>query len=135
MFKEQMMKHCCGDDGDPDLDKMRGFMERHDKASMLDTASWALFFLWVGGSWIANLGVGVGLIGVAVITLGSQLVRKLAGLTVEWFWVVVGLLIALWGIWELNAIQVSLIPVLMIIVGLVLAGMIGRQWFTPPEPH
>jgi len=133
MFKEHMMKRCCGPDGEPDLDKMRSFMERHDQASMVDTIGWALFFVWVGIAWLAELDFGVSLLGVAVITLGGQLARKLMGFKFEGFWVIVGLLFALGGIWELTDIEISLVPILLIIVGLALVGSLCRQWLSGSE--
>jgi hypothetical protein len=86
-------------------------------AHKLDAAAWGLFFVWVGVSLIADIGWGVGLLGVGVITLGGQLARKYFSLGIEGFWVVVGLLFFLGGVWELLAIQVGLVPILLIIAG------------------
>ena len=38
-----MKKLCCGTDGKPDIEKMIGFMEQHNRASKLDAIGWALF--------------------------------------------------------------------------------------------
>ena len=65
------------------------------------------------------------MLGVAVITLGEQVARKLLGLNFEGFWLVVGLLFALGGVWELLQVQASLVPVLLIIVGLALLASLG----------
>ena len=86
----------------------------------LDAAAWGLFFVWVGVALIANLGWGLGLLGVGVITLGGQLARKYFSLTVERFWVVVGLLFVLGGVWELLGLQFSLVPILLIVAGVAL---------------
>lgn len=120
MMKHEMMNQCCGPDGKPDFAKMCRFMERHDRASKLDTLGWGLFFVWVGIAWLADVGLGIGLLGVAAITLGMQLVRKSKKLRVEGFWVVVGLLFALGGIWQLLAIETPLVPILLIVAGLAL---------------
>jgi hypothetical protein len=97
-------------------------------AHKLDAAGWGLFFVWVGVALIANIGWGVGLIGVGVITLGGQLARRYFGLTVERFWVGVGLLFVVGGVWELFGVQVGLVPVLLIVAGiaLLLSAMRGR---------
>ena len=89
-------------------------------AHKLDAAAWGLFFVWVGVALIANLGWGLGLLGVGVITLGGQLARKYFILTVERFWIVVGLLFVLGGVWELLGLQFSLVPILLIVVGVAL---------------
>ena len=136
MLRQEMMKHCCGPDGRPDFTKMCSFMERHDQGSRLDGIGWALFFVWVGIAWLADLGFGIGLLGVGVITLGGQVARKLMGIAVEGFWVVVGLLFALGGIWELVDVQIALLPVLLIVFGVALLGWLCWQWLTASDsPH
>jgi len=86
----------------------------------LDAAAWGLFFLWVGIALVAHMGWGLGLLGVGVITLGGQLARKYFGLAVERFWVIVGCLFLLGAVWELLAIQVSLVPIVLIVAGVAL---------------
>lgn len=86
----------------------------------LDAAAWGLFFVWVGVALIANIGWGLGLLGVGVITLGGQLARRSFGLTVEGFWVVAGLLFVLGGVWELLGIEYSLVPIVSIVAGVAL---------------
>ncbi|KPL01172.1 MAG: hypothetical protein AMJ91_01045 [candidate division Zixibacteria bacterium SM23_73_3] len=91
----------------------------HHLGKKLDAVGWGLFFIWVGIAFLANLGYGVGLLGVGVITLGGQVARKCFNLRLEGFWVVVGLLFVLGGLWELFEPKVSLVPILLIVVGLV----------------
>lgn len=86
-------------------------------AKKLDVAGWGLFFIWVGTALLVDLSWGVGLIGVAVITLGMQAVRKYFGLAVEGFWLVCGLIFLAGGIWELYKVEVSLVPILLIVAG------------------
>lgn len=51
-------------------------------AAWLDAAGWALFFIWTGVAFLADLGWGVGLIGVGVIIFGSSAAeRYLVGTT------------------------------------------------------
>jgi len=83
----------------------------------LDSAGWGLFFIWVGVSLLLDLSWGVGLIGVAAITLLGQAARKYFGLRLEKFWVVVGVLFLLGGIWELYQVRVGLVPILLIVAG------------------
>jgi hypothetical protein len=63
----------------------------------LDAAAWGLFFVWIGIALLTGFGWGVTLLGVAVITLGTQLARRYLGLTIERFWIVVGFLFLLGG--------------------------------------
>ena len=86
-------------------------------AQKLDVAGWGLFFIWVGTALLMDLSWGVGLVGVAVITLGMQAIRKYFGLAVLGFWVVCGLIFLAGGIWELYKVEVSLVPILLIVAG------------------
>lgn len=86
-------------------------------AKKLDVAGWGLFFIWVGTALLMDLSWGVGLVGVAVITLGAQAVRKYFGLEVEGFWLVCGLMFLVGGLWEMYRVEVSLVPILLIVAG------------------
>jgi hypothetical protein len=89
-------------------------------AHKLDAVAWGLFFVWVGIALIANIGWGLGLLGVGVITLGGQVARKYFGLAVERFWLVVALFFVLGGVWELLGLQFSLVPIMLIVAGMAL---------------
>jgi len=128
----EMMRECCGRSGEPEIGKMKEFMERHDRSSRLDTFGWSLFLIWVGIAWLADVGIGIGLLGVAAITLAMQLVRKLRGLRVEVFWVVVGLAFGIGGLWQFFDVQIPLAPLVLIIVGIALLAwqFSPRRWGT-----
>ena len=83
----------------------------------LDAAGWGLFFIWVGIALLMEFSWGVGLIGVSVITLGGQAARKFFGLALQGFWIVCGLFFLAGGIWELYKVEVSLVPILLIVAG------------------
>ena len=121
-----MMKHCFGADGKPDLEKMMYFMDHHNRARKLDAIGWALFFIWVGIAWIANVGFGVGLLGVAAIVLGMQSIRRLLGINVEFFWIVVGIGFGIGGLWEYLDVQTPLAPIVIIIAGVAL--LVSVTW-------
>lgn len=128
---QEMMKECCGKSGEPEFGKMQAFMEHHDRGSKLDTIGWSLFFIWVGIAWIAELGTGIGLLGAAAITLGAQLARRIKGLNMEGFWVVVGAAFGLGGLWEIFDVQTPLAPLVLIILGIALLA-----WqFSPRRRH
>lgn len=93
----------------------------------LDAVGWGLFFIWMGIAFLADVGWGVGLLGVGVIALGAQVARKYFGLPIERFWLMIGIVFAVWGVWELLNIQLSkppipgtLLPILLIVAGIVL---------------
>ena len=92
--------------------------EREAVAGRLGNLAWGAFFLWLGIAFLADVGVGVGLIGVAVITLVVQLARRSLHLPVEGFWVVAGACFLLGGLWDLLGIGLPLIPILLVLAGL-----------------
>ena len=92
----------------------------------LDAAGWGLFFIWVGIALLTDIGWGVGLLGVGVITLAGQAARRYFGLAVESFWAAVGVLFVLGGLWELFAMTVSLVPILLLGAGIGLLASIVR---------
>lgn len=83
----------------------------------LDSAGWALFLMWVGVSLLMDLSWGVGLVGVFAIMFLGQAARRSLGLKLQWFWVVVGLLFLLGGVWELTHLDVDLMPIVLILAG------------------
>jgi hypothetical protein len=94
----------------------------------LDAAAWGLFFIWTGIAFLADVGWGAGLLGVGIITLGAQVARRYFALKLEGFWVVVGFLFMVGGIWELFRVQIGLVPILCIIAGfaLLVSIFVGR---------
>jgi hypothetical protein len=92
----------------------------------LGTIGWALFFIWIGVSYLGNFGIGVVLLGVGIITLAMQLVRRSYNLRLEGFWVIVGLLFFLGGLWELFKPDLPLVPILLFAVGMIL--LISAIW-------
>ncbi|UCC80607.1 MAG: hypothetical protein JSW64_04410 [Candidatus Zixiibacteriota bacterium] len=96
-------------------------------ANKLDTMGWALFFIWVGIAFLLDFGFGVGLLGIGVITLGVQVARTRYGLKTETFWIIVGVLFFLGGLWQLFEPDIPLIPILLIIAGLIVLLSVMRK--------
>ena len=94
----------------------------------LDAAAWGLFFIWTGTAFLADVGWGAGFLGVGMITLGAQVARRYFALKLEGFWVVVGFLFTVGGIWKLFQVQVGFMPILCIIAGfaLLVSIFVGR---------
>lgn len=93
----------------------------------LASAGWGLFLIWVGASFLMDLGWGVGLIGIAAVILIIQAARRYYGRNLEGFWVAVGVLALLGGVWELFQIRLDLGPVLLIAAGGAMLMMLFRR--------
>ena len=84
----------------------------------LQAVGWGLFFVWVGIAILTKIGVGIGMLGVGIIALGMQGVRNHFNLKLEGFWVVIGLLFVIGGIWHLFDAKAPLVAIVLIIVGI-----------------
>lgn len=100
--------------------------ERGELEHKLRAVGLSLFFIWIGVAFLAKIGVGMGLLGVGIITLGMQVVRKYVNLNLEGFWVVIGLLFAVGGIWHLFETKLPLAPIVLIVAGMVLLFSVFR---------
>ena len=96
-------------------------------AARLSAVGWGLFFIWIGVVYLQDYGSAVGLLGVGIITLVMQVFRRIGGLAMEAFWVVIGLLFTLGGIWAIFEIDAPLVPVVLILAGLILILSILRR--------
>lgn len=97
-------------------------------AKRIDTASWGIFFLWMGYALLAGISIGLGFLGVGLIALVTQGVRKALGLSVEGFWVLVGFAFVVGGLWKLLALDLPLAPFALLGVGaLLVAGAVVRK--------
>lgn len=81
-------------------------------------AGWGTFFLWVGIALLTDVGWGVGLLGVGLITLAGQAARTHFDLPLEGFALFLAALFRLGGVWELFQVELHLAPVLMVIAGI-----------------
>ena len=106
---------CCETQGDG-----RSGGQEKGLAGRLDKAGWGLFFIWIAIAFVADVGDGVGLLGVAVIVLGGQVARKSMGVPLEGFWLVVGVLFLLGALWELYSVELPLVPIVLGLAGIVL---------------
>jgi hypothetical protein len=96
-------------------------------ANRLNAVGWGLFFIWMGVSLLMDLSWGAGLVGVSAIVLLGQAARRSFGLRLEPFWVVAGGLFLLGGVWDLNNIDVDLLPIVLILAGGVLMLSLFRR--------
>ena len=89
----------------------------NDHSRQIDSAAWAVFFIWVGVTMLAHVPWGWFLIGVGALILGAQISRWQMGLKVEGFGIACGAIFLAGGAWELLALQWPLAPVLLILLG------------------
>ncbi|UCH72628.1 MAG: hypothetical protein JSU82_09530 [Rhodospirillales bacterium] len=76
---------------------------KKDLSDRVDAAGWGLFFVWLG---------------IAAVILGEAALRWRLGLKVGGFWVAIGAVFLLGGLWELLAVPWPLVPVLIILCGM-----------------
>lgn len=85
----------------------------------LDAIGWGLAFIWIGVVFLLGFKIGPALLGLGIITLFMQGIRKFNKIPVEGFWVVVGLFFLLGGFWKVFDPAISLLPLILIGAGLV----------------
>lgn len=98
----------------------------HEVAQTISAVGWGAFFVWIGIVMMANVSPGWALVVIGVMTLAGQLARIAFGLVQEGFWLIVGTLFLLGGIWQLFDVQLQLVPALLIGCGL--AVILTRIW-------
>ena len=67
----------------------------------LDAVSWSLFFIWMGIVMITDAPKSAALIGIGVVILGAQAARRYYQMSLERFWIIVGLLFFFGGLWDM----------------------------------
>jgi hypothetical protein len=114
---------------------IRSSESEHEIASNLDTVGWGAFFVWVGIAFLADVGWGPGLFGVAIIMFAVQAGRKYFDLRVEWFALLLAAVLAVSGIarWlDLTAVTASLpafiLPLMFIAVGVAILISVWKHW-------
>ena len=94
--------------------------KKSDLIHKLSGVGWALFFIWIGLSFLANFGAAISMLGIGVIILGMQLIRKFMSLDFEGFWLVIGLLFVLGGLGRVLEVRIPIIPIVLILAGIVM---------------
>lgn len=101
----------------PDTQALVPSNDTPDPLRQIDAAAWAVFFIWLGLVMLAGLPWAWFLVGVGALIVGAQMVRQQRSLRVEKFGVVVGVIILAAGIWDLLALPLPLMPILLIVLG------------------
>ena len=96
--------------------------EALDREKKLNAIAWGLLFLWVGIAWLAGIGWGLGLLVTGFIILGAQAARRHLAVGAEGFWVAIGILFVLSGVWQSFNVRVGLVPIVCLLAGIALLG-------------
>jgi hypothetical protein len=86
----------------------------------LEAIAWGLFLIMIGGIWLLPEAVpeGAWLLGVGVIMLGLNGVRKLYGIKMSGFTIFLGIVASCIGIGALFGVDLPIFPILIILWGL-----------------
>jgi hypothetical protein len=94
----------------------------------LAAVGWGLLFIWIGVAFLQGYSAAVGLLGVGIITVVMQIWRMIAGLAIEGFWFVAGIIFVVGGLWAIFEVDFPLIPVALIVAGaLILLSVLRRK--------
>jgi hypothetical protein len=88
-----------------------------ERVRQIDSAAWAVFFIWVGIVMLAGLPWDWFLVGIGVLILGTQVLRRQSNLRIETFSIVIGLIILAAGAWDLLSLPLPLMPIVLIALG------------------
>ena len=116
-----------------EYDKGQGDRARRKMAlnGRLEGLAWALFFITIGVLWLLpeeRVPESAWLVGVGTIMLGLNALRLLAGIRLSAFTIVVGAVALAAGLIGINGIDVSIFPILLILLG---ASLILKPWKLP----
>lgn len=80
------------------MEKGQAGRDAPNKAALIESAGWGLFFVWISVALLADVGWGPALVGMGLISLGSQGVRRLSALKVDGWSVVIGTCLVVTGL-------------------------------------
>jgi hypothetical protein len=83
----------------------------------INSAGWALFFIWAGTALLADIGWTWWLIGAAIIILGVQAALYLKGERPDIFILAVGIVLLTGSIFDMIGSAFSFIPAFLIVIG------------------
>ncbi len=89
----------------------------------LETLGWGLVFIWLGSTFLAGFAGPMVLLGLGVIALAVQAARYVNHLPAEGFWLLVGAIFVVTGLWGIfGTVQALLVPIALIAAGVILIG-------------
>ena len=92
---------------------------RHELNRRLETISWGLFLIMLGGfGLLKSVPEGTWLIGAGAIMLGLNAVRLLLGIRISWLTVLLGTVAIFSGLGSVYGVNIQVGPLLVILIGL-----------------
>lgn len=85
----------------------------------LGTIGWGMFCLWLGIALFAGLQLNTTLIGVGIIMLALQGLRKYFGMKIEIFWIIAGAVFLLFNLFNIPDINIPVIPIILVAFGVI----------------
>jgi hypothetical protein len=83
----------------------------------LDSIGWGLFFIWIGVALFLGFQLQTSLVGIGVIILGMQIVRKYFKFKFEMFYVIAGICLIIFNLLKISDINIPIIPIALIVIG------------------
>lgn len=83
----------------------------------LDAIGWGLFFIWIGVALFLQFQLQTSLVGIGVIILCMQIVRKYFKFKFEPFYLIVGICLVIFNLVKISHINIPIIPIALIIIG------------------
>jgi hypothetical protein len=90
------------------------------QAGQIESATWAIFLIWVGVAMLADVPWGWFLLGTGALVTAAQFARWQMGLKIEGFWVACGAVFLAGGLWRLLELPWPLAPILLVLLGVAL---------------
>ena len=100
--------------------------EKSDLANKLAAVGWGIFLIWAGAAMRMNIDPSLVILGIGVLIFVMQGIRKYNGLKLEGFWLVIGAIFIVGGLWEMLEEKLPMVPVMLIAAGVVLIAFAGR---------
>lgn len=105
--------------------------EPSERSRQIDSGFWAVLIIWVGVVMLIGVPWAWFLIGVGILILSIQIMRRQSNLAIERGGVAIGLILLAGGVWDLLALPLPLIPVILIALG---AYLLRRAIWPDAEP-
>jgi len=96
-----------------------GDARKRDLNRRLETTSWGLFLIMIGGfALLRDVPEGTWLVGAGLIMLGLNAARLIVGIRASWFTLILGTIALLSGVGSVYGIDIPVGPLLIILIGL-----------------
>jgi hypothetical protein len=98
-----------------------GAAQRSAMSRKLDAIGWGAFFIWMGIVMLVKiLPAGTASIGIGVIILAEAIARLVIRVSVNAFWILIGIIFLASGFGEIFAVNFPLLPVAFLVCGVLL---------------